>query len=65
MSNRLELIKHLTTVYKDTRERFKKEYKLDLDLVLDKVSKIKLSKKLIKENRIRIINIGRVLYLPL
>jgi hypothetical protein len=63
-SDRLELLKHLTTVHKDIMETFKKEHKLDIDLVLDKISKIKIL-KLTKEDQIRLANIGRVLYLPI
>jgi hypothetical protein len=63
LSDRLELLKHLTTVHKDTMETFEKEHKLDMDLVLDKVSKIKIL-KLTKEDWIRLASIGRVPYLP-
>jgi hypothetical protein len=62
-SDRLELLKHLTTVHKDTTETFEKEHKLDMDLVLDEVSKIKIL-KLTKEDRIRLASMGRVPYLP-
>ena len=62
-SDRPELLKHLTTVHKDTTATFEKKYKLDMDLVLDEVSKIKVFKHT-KGDRIRLASMGRVPYLP-
>jgi hypothetical protein len=64
LSNRLELLKHLTIVYKNIIKIFKKEHKLDIDLVLDKINKIKIF-KLIKKDQIRLVNIRQILYLPI